>query len=103
MLPEKKKKKLSKMQAKTNPQASITGENLRGIWWLSRVERPTAAQVTISRFVSSSPTSGSVLTAQSLDPASDSVCPSLSAPAPLVLCLSLSKINIKEERAAILS
>ena len=56
------------------------------------VERPTSAQVMISRFVSSNPASGSVLTAQSLEPASDSVSPSLSAP-PL-LALSLSKINI---------
>ena len=39
------------------------------------------------------PASGSVLTAQSLEPASDSVCPSLSAPSLLLLCLALSKIN----------
>ena len=44
------------------------------------VERPTSAQVMISHSVSSSPTLGSVLTAQSLEPASDSVSPSLSAP-----------------------
>ena len=42
------------------------------------VERPTSAQVMISQFMSSSPTSGSVLTAQSLEPALDSVPPSLS-------------------------
>ena len=53
------------------------------------VERPTAAQVMISRFVSSSPVSGSVLTAQSLEPVSDSVSFSL-CPSPLVLCLSVS-------------
>ena len=47
----------------------------------------------ISRFVGLSPTSGSVLTAQSLEPASDSVSPSPSAPPLLALCLSLSKIN----------
>ena len=34
------------------------------------------------------PPQGSVLTAQSLEPASDSVSPSLSAPSPLMLCLS---------------
>ena len=34
---------------------------------------------------------GSVLTAQSLEPASDSVSPSLSAPPSLMLCLSLSQ------------
>ena len=52
---------------------------------------PTSAQVMISQFVGSSPTSDSVLTVQSLEPASDSVSPSHSAPPPLVLCLS--KIN----------
>ena len=58
------------------------------------VERPTWAQVTISRFVGSSPTSGSVLTARSLEPASDSVSPSLSAPSPAhAVSLSVSKIN----------
>ena len=57
-------------------------------------KRPTLAQVTISLFMSSSPASGSVLTAQSLQPASHSVSPSLSAPPLLALCLSLSlKIN----------
>ena len=54
------------------------------------VERPTSAQVMISLFVGSSPVSGSVLTARSPEPASDSVSPSLSAPPPLVLSLSLS-------------
>ena len=42
------------------------------------VKRPASAQVMISQSVGSSPTSGSVLTAQSLQPASDSVSPSLS-------------------------
>ena len=46
------------------------------------------------------PPSGSVLTAQSLDPGWDSVSPSFSLrPSPahtLSLCLSLSKINIKK-------
>ena len=60
------------------------------------VERPTSTQVMISGFMSSSPTSGSMLIAHSLKPASDSVSPSLflSLPLPpLVLCLSLSKIS----------
>ena len=57
------------------------------------VKRPTSAQVITSQFVSSSPASGSGLTARSLEPASDSVSPSLSAPPPLTFCLSLSKIN----------
>ena len=52
----------------------------RGAWVAQSVERPTSAQVMILRFVSSSPALGSVLTAQSLEPASDSVflslCPS---------------------------
>ena len=55
------------------------------------VKRPTSAQVTVSRSVGSSPASGSVLTAQSPEPASDSVSPSLSAPPLLVLCLSFPK------------
>ena len=59
------------------------------------VEHPILAQVMISRFVGSSPVPGSVLTAQGLEPASDSVSPSLSAP-PL-LTLSLSKIKIKKK------
>ena len=55
------------------------------------VKHPILAQVMISQFVSSIPTSGSVLTAQSLEPASDSVSPSLAAPPLLMLCLSLSQ------------
>ena len=54
------------------------------------VKQPTSAQVMISQFVSLSPVSGSVLTAQSLEPTSDSVSPSLSALSPLMLALSLS-------------
>ena len=51
----------------------------------------TLAQVMTSWFVGSSPASGSVLTAQqSLEPASDSVSPSLSAHSSLTLSLSLS-------------
>ena len=64
-----------------------------GAWVAQLVKRPTSAQVMISQFVSSSPALGCVLTAQSLEPALDSVSPSLSAPAPLVLCLSLSIKN----------
>ena len=48
----------------------------------------------ISQFVGSSPTSGSVLTAQSLEPASDSLSPFLSlCPSP-AHAFSLSKLNI---------
>ena len=57
------------------------------------VRRPTSVQVMISPSVGSSPMLGSVLTARSLEPVSDSGSPSLSAPPPLWLCLSVSKIN----------
>ena len=72
-------------------------------WVAQSVKHPTLAYVTISRSVSSTPASGSVATAQSLELALDSVCVcvclSLSASPPLALCLSviLSKINIKKE------
>ena len=64
---------------------------MRGAWVAQSVELPTSAQVLISRSVSSSPASGSVLTAQSREPASDSVSPCLSDPPPFMLCLSLSQ------------
>ena len=57
------------------------------------VERPTSAQVMISQFMSSSPASGSVLTAQSLESALDSVSPSLCPFPAHALSLSLSIIN----------
>ena len=57
------------------------------------VKRPTSAQVMISQSMSLSPTLGSGLMAQSLEPVSDSVSPSLSAPPPLMLCLSLPLKN----------
>ena len=53
----------------------------RSAWVTQAVKRPTSAQVMIPRFMSSSPASGSVLTAQSLEPASDSFSP-LSLPLP---------------------
>ena len=59
-----------------------------GTWVARSVKRPTSAQVMISQSVSLSPVSGSVLTAQSPEPASDSVSPSPSAPA---LSLSVSQ------------
>ena len=63
------------------------------------VELPSSAQVMISWFVHSRPTSGSVLTAQSLEPASDSVSLPLSAPPLLTFYLSLpQKINIKKKK-----
>ena len=60
------------------------------------VECPALAQVMISRLVGLSPAMGSVLTAQSLEPASDSVSPSLSAPPLLMLCLSLKNKHYKK-------
>ena len=54
----------------------------------------TLAQVMISRSVSLSLASGSVLTAQSLGPASDLCLPLSLCPSPAhTLCLCLSKIN----------
>ena len=58
-----------------------------GAWVAQSVGRPTSTQIMISWFMSSSPASGSVLIAWSLEPASDSVSPFLSA------SLSLSEIN----------
>ena len=57
------------------------------------VKRLTSAQVMISQSVSSSPASDSVLTAQSLEPASDSMSPSPSVLPLLTLCVSLSIKN----------
>ena len=66
----------------------------KNAWVAQPVDHPTPAQVMI-RSVSSSPVSGSVLTAWSLEPASDSVSSSLSlCPSPThALSLSVSKIN----------
>ena len=64
-----------------------------GTWVAQSVERPTSAQVMVSLSMSSSPASGSVLTAQGLEPALDSVSPSASTPPPLMFCLSLSVKN----------
>ena len=71
----------------------VKAQTSGGTWVAQLVKRPTSAEVMISQFVSSSPALGSVLTAWSLEPASDSVSPSLSAPPLLTfcLCLSLSK------------
>ena len=61
----------------------------RGAWVAQSVESPTSAQVMTSGLVGSRPAWGSWLTARSLEPASASVSPSLSAPPLLVLCFSL--------------
>ena len=52
-----------------------------GAWVAQSVTCPTSAQVMISQFMGSSPASGSVLTARSLEPASDSVSPLCPTPA----------------------
>ena len=57
-------------------------------WGAQPVEHLSSALVMISQFVGSSPASGSVLTAQSLEPAWDSVSPSVSASPLLMLSLS---------------
>ena len=61
--------------------------SLWGTWVDQSIENLISAQIMISQLVSSSPTSGSVLTAWNLEPASDSVCLSLSAPPGLMLSL----------------
>ena len=48
-----------------------------GTWVTQSVKCLTSAQVMNSQFMGSNPASGSVLTAQSLEPTSDSVSPSL--------------------------
>ena len=65
----------------------MTGHLGGSVSWASNF----LAQVMISWSVSSSSVLGSVLTAQSLEPALDSVSPFLSGP-PLLI-LSLSKLN----------
>ena len=70
---------------------SLKNKHFWGAWIAQSVKRPTWAQVTISLSVSSSPVSGSVLTAQNLEPVSDSESPSLFDPPPFMLCLALSQ------------
>ena len=77
----------SKLRGKFKVAIGI--EECGGTWVAQSVERPTSAQVMISQLVSSSPASDSVLTAQSLEPALDSMFHTLSAPSPLMLCLCL--------------
>ena len=67
-----------------------TKQKLRDAWVAQLVKRPTSAQVMISQFMGSSPMLGSVLTAQSLEPASDSVSPYISPACAWYLSLSLS-------------
>ena len=68
----------------------------RGTWVAQFVGHPTSARVMISLLMGLSPTLGSVLTSQSLEPASDSVSLTLCPSPTHVLSPSLSKINIKK-------
>ena len=61
---------------------------MRGTWVAQLVKCLTSAQVMTLRFMGLNSALGSVLTAQSQEPASDSVSPSLSLPLPCLLSLS---------------
>ena len=86
----------SRVQANTWPKSSWGDrcfflqkyQHPWGTWVTQSVKHLTLPQVMILWFMGSSPVSHSVLTAQSLEPVSESVFPSLSAPLPLMLCLS---------------
>ena len=71
----------------------------RGTWVAQLVKHLTSAQVMISRFLGSSPMSGSLLSAQSL---LRILCLPLSVPPLLVLSLSLSKTNKHKRKTKIL-
>ena len=64
---------------------------LRATWVALSIEHPTLAQVMISQFLSWNPTSGSLLSAQSL---LQILCPPLSLPLPRSCCLSQKIITI---------
>ena len=69
---------------------------MQGAWWLSQLSIQLPLKVMISLFMGLSPVLGSVLTAQSLDPASYSVSVSL-CPSPAgVLSLSLKNKHLKK-------
>ena len=57
----------------------------------------TAAQVMISWFMSLSPASGSMVIAQSLEPALDSVSPSCSLPLPTHVRMRMFSLSLKNE------
>ena len=84
-------KEIEIIKKEPNGNSGYKVQSLWDAWVAQSVKHPTSAQVTISQFVSSSPTLGSVPTAQSLEPASYSVSPTLSVPPPLALSLSQKK------------
>ena len=73
-----------------------------GTWAAQSVKQLTSAQVLISQFVSSSPASGSGLTARSLEPASDSFLP-LSLPLPNSCSVSIKNTHQKNKQKRKLS
>ena len=70
----------SKLCRKNELLLSFKNRYFRGTWAAQSVKHLISAQVVISWLVGSSSAPGSVLTAQSLEPTSHSVSPSLSAP-----------------------
>ena len=62
-------------------------EEVRGAWVAHSVKHPTSTQVMILWFMGQSPVSGS----QTLEPASDSMFPSLSLPLPCLCSVSVSQ------------
>ena len=79
-------KKQKQLQLQTRCKIYFKKTCFWGAWVAQSARRPTSAQVMISQSVSSSPTLGSMLTAQDLKPASDSVSPCL----PLLCSCSVS-------------
>ena len=65
-------------------------ERSQDAWVAQLVKYATSAQVMIPLFLGSSPAWGSLLTAQSLEPASDSVSPSLCSSPTYTVSLSVS-------------
>ena len=89
--PSRSNAALSKQTRKQNsPRPPMNVLNCRGAWVAQLVKRPTSARDVILRFLGSRPTLGSVLTARSLEPASESVS-LLSLPLPCSCSLSVSQ------------
>ena len=90
-------KNLYRILKTPDSQSSLDKEeqSWRGTWVVQSVKHPISAQVMISCFVCLKPTPDSVLTSQSLEPASNSVSSSLSLPLSPShsVSLSLSKVN----------
>ena len=82
-------KTTSKKVSDVQPSMDLKQRHCWGTWVAQSVKHPTSVQVMISQFMGWSPASGSMLTAQSLEPA-HSVPPSLSVPPLLARALSLS-------------